>query len=272
MEDAPERTGSCPAGRNMLYCRLASDRLRLIAGGGGGNMAENMQEETFDTRTRRLIGEEAAQRLRNAKVAVFGIGGVGSYCVEALARCGVGHLVLTDGDRVSPSNLNRQLIALHSTVGCLKTEAAARRIADICPETKTELHSVYFTAETESQFDFSSYHYIIDAVDMVSAKLLMIEKAEENGTPIISCMGTGNKLDPTRFEIADIYQTSECPLARVMRTELRKRGIPKLRVVYSREKPMKPAGPDRVPGSISFVPAAAGLILAGEAVRQLLHI
>ena len=154
-------------------------------------MAENMQEETFDTRTRRLIGEEAAQRLRNAKVAVFGIGGVGSYCVEALARCGVGHLVLTDGDRVSPSNLNRQLIALHSTVGCLKTEAAARRIADICPETETELHSVYFTAETESQFDFSSYHYIIDAVDMVSAKLLMIEKAEEIGMSTGPCHAHG---------------------------------------------------------------------------------
>ena len=213
-------------------------------------------------RTALLLGEEALEKLKNARVAVFGVGGVGGYCVEALARSGIGALDLIDSDTVALSNLNRQIIALRSTVGRLKVEVAAERVRDINPD----------------RFDFRAYDYVVDCIDTVKGKLALAEQAQEAGTPIISAMGAGNKLDPTRFEIADIYETSVCPLARVMRTECRKRGIRRLKVVYSRETPLAPRdtgsnekkGAHPAPGSIAFVPSVAGLILAGEVIRELI--
>ena len=228
------------------------------------------------SRTELLFGRDALERLRNARVAVFGIGGVGGYAVEALARSGVGRLDLIDRDVVSLSNINRQIIALGSTVGKYKTEAAAERIRDIDPDIRVQTYNVFYTAETADSFDLSKYDYIIDAVDTVSAKLELITRADKANVPIISAMGAGNKLDPTRFEVADIYKTSVCPLARVMRRELKARGIKKLTVVYSKEEPKKPAqsvfdgqSGKPVPASYACAPSAAGIILASRVIRDI---
>ena len=199
-----------------------------------------MQEQFF--RTQMLLGMEALERLQKARVAVFGLGGVGGYTVEALARSGVGRLDLIDNDTVSVSNINRQLLATHSTVGLPKLEAARRRILDINPDCIIRTHQVFYTPGTADRFDFSQYDYIVDAIDTVTGKLQLVQRAVEAGTPIICCMGTGNKLDASAFEVADISKTSMCPLARVMRKELGKRGIRHLKVVYSKEEAMTPAG------------------------------
>ena len=235
--------------------------------------------ETMDSRTRLLLGDANMRLLRNAHVAVFGVGGVGGYVCEALARCGGGSLDLIDSDTVSVSNLNRQILALHSTVGRDKTEVMRERIADIDSSVQVRTYKIFFTPENASDFDFSQYTYVVDAIDTVSGKIALAEHCHEANVPLISSMGAGNKLHPELFEIADIYETSVCPLARVMRTELRKRGIPKLKVVYSKEIPQKPADgkvPEsrgrHLPGSISFTPSAAGLILAGAVVRDILNI
>jgi len=225
-----------------------------------------------------LLGEEALSRLEGARVAVFGLGGVGGYTVEALARAGIGKLDLIDSDTVSLSNRNRQILATRSTLGLPKTEAAKRRVLDINPEAKVTCHQLFFNAETAPQFDFTQYDYIVDAIDTVTGKLALVEKAVAAGTPIICCMGTGNKLDPSRFEVADISKTTMCPLARIMRKELGKRGIKHLKVVYSREEALTPTGWEeeakmlgkrQIPGSVSFVPGAAGLVLAGEVIRDI---
>ena len=235
-----------------------------------------MHEQFF--RTAMLLGEEAMTKLQNARVAVFGIGGVGGYTVEALARAGIGALDLIDSDCVSLSNINRQILATHSTVGMPKVEAAKARVLDINPSLKVTTWPVFYTPETADQFDFTRYDYIVDAIDTVTGKLALVERAAEAGTPIICCMGTGNKLDPTRFEVADISKTSMCPLARVMRKELGKRGIKHLKVVYSQEEAMTPHGAEeemaalgkrQIPGSVSFAPGAAGLILAGEVIKDI---
>lgn len=235
-----------------------------------------MKEQFF--RTEMLLGTEAMERLYQARVAVFGLGGVGGYVVEALARGGIGQLDLVDNDTVSLSNLNRQLLATHSTVGLQKTEAARRRVLDINPECIVRVHDVFYTPETAHLFDFREYNYIVDAIDTVTGKLQLVEQANKAGTPIISCMGTGNKLDPSAFQVADISKTSMCPLARVMRKELGKRGIKHLKVVYSQEETITPQGWEeeaaalgkrQIPGSVSFVPGAAGLILAGEVLKDI---
>lgn len=222
-----------------------------------------------------LTGEDALARLRGARVAVFGIGGVGGYAVEALARSGVGTLDLIDNDTVAVSNLNRQIIATHATVGKEKVAVAKARVLDISPDTAVHTYSLFYGPETADLFDLTQYDYIVDAIDSVGSKLLLIERAKEAGTPIVSSMGTGNKFDPTRLTVSDISKTSVCPLARVMRTELRKRGIHHLKVVWSDEAAVKPQseetnGTKRVPGSTAFVPATAGLILASEVVRDLI--
>ena len=225
-----------------------------------------------------LLGEEALSRLEGARVAVFGLGGVGGYTVEALARAGIGHLDLIDSDTVSVSNRNRQILATRSTLGLPKTEAAKRRVLDINEEAQITTWELFYNADTADQIDLGKYDYIVDAIDTVTAKLLLIQRAHDVGTPIISCMGTGNKLDPTAFQVADISKTAMCPLARVMRKELGKRGIKHLKVVYSQEEAMTPHGAEeemaalgkrQIPGSVSFVPGAAGLILAGEVIRDL---
>lgn len=225
-----------------------------------------------------LIGAEKLEKLKRSRVAVFGIGGVGSYVVEALARSGIGELDLIDGDTVSLTNINRQLIALDSTVGRPKVEAAEERIAQINPDCRVRAHSFFFSAENEGGLDFSQYDYVADAIDTVSSKLHLILRAKEAGVPVISCMGTGNKFDPMAFRVADISKTSVCPLARVMRRELGKRGIRHLKVVYSQEESMSPSGWEeeaaalgkrQIPGSVCFVPGAAGLLMAGEVVRDL---
>ncbi len=228
-------------------------------------------------RTELLIGAESIEKLKISRVAVFGIGGVGGYVVEALARSGVGELDLIDSDTVCESNLNRQIIALHSTLGMLKTEAAAARVRDINPEIRVNLHNCFYLPENAAEFDFSAYDYVVDAVDTVTAKIDIIVRAKEAGVPVISSMGAGNKLDPAGFEVADIFKTEMDPLAKVMRHELRKRGIKSLKVVYSKERPIQPVnapGPESgsgraTPGSIAFVPSVAGLIIAGEVVRDL---
>lgn len=229
-------------------------------------------------RTEMLLGAKTLERLQRASVAVFGLGGVGGYAVEALARSGIGRLDLIDSDTISISNLNRQILATHSTVGMPKVEAAKARILDINPDCVVNTYSVFYTPETAGQFDFTGYDYIVDAIDTVTGKLALAERAFAAGTPIISCMGTGNKLDASAFEVADISKTSMCPLARVMRRELGKRGIRHLKVVYSREEAISPTGWEeeaaslgkrQIPGSVAFVPGAAGLILAGEVVRDL---
>ena len=226
---------------------------------------DKLLNEQF-SRTALLLGEASVARLASARVAVFGVGGVGSFAAEALARAGVGAIDLIDNDTVSLSNLNRQLIALHSTIGQSKVNVMRERISDINPACHVNAHCCFFDETTLHQFDFTAYDYVIDAIDTVRSKLLLIKACDDAGTPIISCMGAGNKLDPTRFESADIFETSVCPLARVMRQELRKMGIAKLRVVYSKEEPVTAARP---PGSVSFVPGAAGLVLAGEVVRAI---
>ena len=232
------------------------------------------------SRTGLLLGGEAVERLRRARVAVFGLGGVGGYTVEALARAGVGQLDLIDRDTISLSNLNRQILATHRTLGMEKTEAARQRVLEINPEAVVRVYPVFYTPDTAADFDFTQYDYIVDAIDTVTAKLAMVEQAQAAGTPIICCMGTGNKLDPTRFQVADLAKTSVCPLARVMRRELGKRGIRHVKVVYSQEEALTPPGWEeeaaalgkrQIPGSVSFVPGAAGLILAGEVIKDLIR-
>lgn len=229
-------------------------------------------------RTQMLLGADALERLKNARVAVFGLGGVGGFVVEALARAGVGALELVDNDRISISNLNRQLLALHSTIGLPKTEAARRRVLDINPAANVTTREVFYGADTADSFDLGRFDYIVDAIDTVSAKLLLVERAVAAGTPIICSMGTGNKLDPSLFRVADLSKTTMDPLARVMRRELGKRGIKHLKVVFSQEEAKSPQGWEeeaaaigkrQIPGSVSFVPGAAGLVLAGEVIRQL---
>ena len=217
-------------------------------------------EQPF-SRTELLLGAEGVKRLRDASVAVFGIGGVGGYVVEALARSGVGRLHLIDHDTVSVSNLNRQIIATVSTIGRYKADVARERVLDINPEAKVSVYRTFFLPDKAEEFDFARYDYVVDAIDTVTGKLALIMEAKQAGTPVISSMGAGNKLDASAFEVADIYQTSVCPLAKVMRRELKKRGVRKLKVVYSREQPVSSSRP---PGSNAFVPAAAGLILAGD--------
>lgn len=232
-----------------------------------------------DIRTAMLLGEDGVAKLKNSRVAVFGIGGVGGHAAEALARSGVGEIDLFDGDVVSESNINRQLIALHSTIGLYKADVMKARIAEICPQTQVHAHNVFYTEENAQNFPLSAYDYIIDAVDMVSAKLLLAVGATAANIPIISCMGAGNKLDPTAFRVTDIYKTTMCPLAKVMRRELKLRGIRKLKVVFSTEPPLTPLALEddktlapqkrQTPGSVSFVPSVAGLILAGEVIKDL---
>ena len=233
-------------------------------------------------RTRWLLGEAAMQRLAESRVAVFGVGGVGGYVVEALARSGVGAIDLCDKDDVDATNLNRQIIALQSTVGRPKVEVAAERIRDINPDCRVAVHQLFYLPETADRFDFTEYDYVVDAVDTVTAKLSLILRAKEAGVSIISSMGAGNKLDPTAFRVADIYDTTVCPLAKVMRRECRKRGIDHLKVVYSTEEALGPEMTGEVaeekspsghrkqsPGSVAFVPSVAGLIIAGEVVKDL---
>lgn len=231
-------------------------------------------DERF-SRTELLFGNEAMERLSRARVAVFGVGGVGGYTVEALARSGVGAIDLIDGDKVGESNINRQIIALSGTVGILKTEAAKLRIAEINPDCNVTVHSMYFMPDTADAIDFSVYSYVVDAIDTVTGKIEIIMRAKAAGVPVISSMGAGNKLDPTRFEVADIYSTSVCPLARVMRREMKKRGVKSLKTVYSREEAVTPEIPEYlpsgkpVPGSNAFVPSVAGLIIAGEVIKDI---
>uniref|UniRef100_UPI004056FC17 tRNA threonylcarbamoyladenosine dehydratase n=1 Tax=Acetatifactor sp. TaxID=1872090 RepID=UPI004056FC17 len=222
-------------------------------------------EEQF-SRTEALIGEEGLARLKNAKVAVFGVGGVGGYVVEALARSGVGTLDLIDNDTVCLSNLNRQIIATRDTIGRDKVEVMQERIHSINPDAVVNVHKCFYLPETSELFDFTQYDYVVDAVDTVTAKINIIMKAQEAGVMVISSMGAGNKLDPTAFKVADIYKTSMCPLAKVMRHELKKRGVKKLKVVYSTEPAVVKA---QTPASIAFVPSVAGLIIAGEVVKDI---
>lgn len=243
------------------------------------------------SRTELLFGKEAMERLAATRIAVFGIGGVGGYAVEALARSGVGTLDLIDDDKICLTNLNRQIFATHSTVGKYKVDAATERIHDICPDIKVNAYKCFYLPETADQFDFTEYDYVIDAIDTVSGKLQIIESAKAADIPVISSMGAGNKLDATAFRVSDIYETKVCPLAKVMRYELRKRGIKDVKVVYSEEKPIKPikdmesscrnhciCPPDTVrkctvrrdiPGSNAFVPSVVGLMIAGEVIQDL---
>ncbi|MCD8375928.1 MAG: tRNA threonylcarbamoyladenosine dehydratase [Oscillospiraceae bacterium] len=245
------------------------------------------------SRTQLLVGQEGMERLARARVAVFGIGGVGGYTAEALARSGVGALDLVDDDRVCLTNLNRQIFATRKTVGRYKVEAAMERILEIAPDIRLTPHRCFYTPDTAERFDFSQYDYVVDAIDTVTGKLELVCQVQRTGTPIISSMGAGNKLDPTAFQVADIYETSVCPLARIMRRELRKRGVPSLKVVYSQEPPITPVedlsiscrthcicppGTARkctqrrqIPGSTAFVPSVVGLILAGEVVKDLIQ-
>ena len=228
-------------------------------------------------RTEMLFGEEAMKKFASSRVAVFGIGSVGGHAAEALVRSGIGNIELIDADTVCQSNINRQLFATTKNIGRLKTEAAKERLLEINPEINITVKSIFYLPENADEFDFTQYDYIIDAVDTVAAKLSLAQKAQLAGTPIISSMGAGNKLDPTLFEVADIYKTSVCPLAKVMRAECRKRGIKKLNCVYSKEIPMKPkevfseekSTRRQTPGSVAFVPSVAGLIIAGEVLKDL---
>ncbi len=224
------------------------------------------------SRTELLIGKEALEILSRARIAVFGIGGVGGYTVEALVRSGIQHIDIIDNDTVCLTNLNRQIIATHSSIGKYKVDVMKERILDINPQAEVNVYKCFYLPETSSLFDFTAYDYIVDAVDTVTAKINLILQAKEAGTKIISSMGAGNKLDPTQFMVADISQTSVCPLARVMRQECKKRKIKDVKVVYSTEKALRPIGdmeePD-VPGSTAFVPSVAGLIIAGEIIKDL---
>lgn len=228
-----------------------------------------MAEEGQFDRTKLLLGDDGVEKLSCMRVAVFGVGGVGGYVVEALARSGVGELDLTDRDTVSVSNINRQIIALHSTVGRYKAEVMKERCMDINPQIRVHVHNCFYLPDTAGQFDFTEYDYVVDAVDTVTAKLQLIGQAKEAGVPVISCMGAGNKLNPGRFEIADISETSVCPLARVMRRELKARGIRGVKVLYSKEEPCNRG--NRLPGSIAYVPSVAGLMIAGEVIKDLLE-
>lgn len=233
-----------------------------------------MSSNQFE-RTELIFGAENVKKLKKTRVAVFGVGGVGGYAVEALARSGVGTLDLIDNDMVSVSNINRQIIATHQTVGRPKVEVAKERVLSINPEAVVNAYQTFYMPDTAEQFDFSLYDYVIDAIDTVTGKLELIMQAERVGVPVISSMGAGNKLDPTAFEVTDIYKTSVCPLAKVMRRELKKRGIKKLKVVYSKEQPIIPnvEGEERrVPGSIAFVPSVVGLIIGGEVIKDLVKI
>ncbi len=243
------------------------------------------------SRTQLLLGEENMNRLSEAKVAIFGIGGVGGYVAEALARSGVGSFVLVDDDKVCLTNINRQIIATHKTVGQYKVDVMKERILDINPKAEVEVRKCFYLPENAHEFDFSTYSYVVDAVDTVTAKIEIIMRAQAAGIPVMSSMGAGNKLDPTKFQVADIYKTSMCPLARVMRQELKKRRVKRLKVVYSTEKPTRPIEDMSIscrtncicppgaahkcterrdiPGSIAFVPSVAGLILAGEVIKDL---
>ena len=243
-----------------------------------GERVNTMQEEF--SRTQMLLGEAALLKLSQSKVAVFGVGGVGGFAAQALARSGVGKIELVDSDTVALSNINRQIVAFHSTLGKFKTEVMKNMIEDINPLAEVTEKRIFFLPETADSFDFSSYDYVIDAVDTVTAKIQLAEKCAEAGVPLISSMGAGNKLDPTAFEVTDIYKTSVCPLAKVMRRELKKRGIKKLKVVYSKEPPLTPESPSepeksassrrQTPGSVAFVPSVAGLVIAGEVIKDLI--
>lgn len=241
------------------------------------------------SRTQLVFGKEAMDRLKGSRVAVFGVGGVGGYTVEALARSGVGAIDIIDNDKVCLTNINRQIIATGKTVGKYKVDVAKERIEEINPDCKVTAFRTFYMPETADRFDFTQYDYVVDAIDTVTGKIALIENAKKAGTPIISSMGAGNKVDPTAFEVADIYKTSVCPLARVMRYELKRRGIKKLKVVYSKEKPIPPiddedpngengclskedkvAGKRQVPGSTAFVPSVAGLIIAGEVIKDII--
>ncbi|OON85435.1 tRNA threonylcarbamoyladenosine dehydratase [Oribacterium sp. C9] len=246
------------------------------------------------SRTRLLLGADAMEKLKNSRVAVFGIGGVGGYVCEALVRSGVGHFDLIDDDKVCLSNLNRQIIATRKTIGKYKTEVMKERMLDINPDVEVNVHNCFFLPENADEFPFEEYDYVVDAVDTVTAKIELVMKCREKGVPIISSMGAGNKLDPSAFKVADIYKTNVCPLAKVMRHELKKRGVRKLKVVYSEEKALKPmvdlsancesdstldpaaeskaAKRRAIPGSVAFVPSVAGLIIAGEVVKDLVKI
>lgn len=230
-------------------------------------------------RTELLLGSDGMEKLKNATVAVFGLGGVGGYVVEALARSGVGALELIDHDTVSITNLNRQILATHSTIGMDKAEAARCRVLDIDPHIRVTARKTFFSPDTAAEFDFSRYTYVVDAIDTVTGKLALVTAAQAAGTPILSSMGTGNKLDPTKFQIADITKTSVCPLARIMRKECAKRGIKHLKVLYSTEDPITPIagsmeelpeGRRALPGSVAFVPSVAGLIIAGEVIKDII--
>lgn len=224
--------------------------------------------ESQFSRTELLLGTDAIDKIKKSHIAIFGIGGVGGYAAEALARSGIGEFDLIDSDTVALSNLNRQIIALHSTINRPKVDVMKERILDINPSAKVNAIKCFYLPENKDDFDFSKYDYVVDAVDTVTAKLLIITQAKSAGVPVISCMGAGNKLNPAAFEVADIYKTSVCPLARVMRQECKKRGIKDLKVVYSKEKPVIKT--DSAPGSCSFVPSVAGLIIAGEVIKDLL--
>ena len=232
------------------------------------------------SRTELLIGKEGMERLSNSRVAVFGVGGVGGYTVEALARSGIGELDLIDNDQVALTNLNRQIIATTKTLGRDKVDVAKERVMEINSSAKVNIYKKFYLPETKEEFDFTKYDYVVDAIDTVSGKIALVEQAKEAGVPIISSMGAGNKLDPTAFRVADIYKTSVCPLAKVMRRELKKRGIRKLKVVYSEEMPIvpeknaemeqaEPTQKRQVPGSVAFVPSVVGLIIAGEVIKDL---
>lgn len=236
-----------------------------------------MQEQFI--RTGLLIGEEGIERLQNTRVAVFGVGGVGGHVVEALARSGVGTLDLIDNDTVCLSNINRQIVATHSTLGMYKVDAARDRVLDINPDIKVNVYKTFYLPETADQFDFSNYDYVVDAIDTVTGKIGLVMQAQQSNTPIISSMGAGNKMDPTAFRVADIYKTNVCPLAKVMRRELKNRGVKKLKVVYSEEKAMTPVAGivneqenesrRQTPGSNAFVPSVVGLIIAGEVIKDI---
>lgn len=222
-------------------------------------------------RSEYLLGKEALETLKNKNVIVFGIGGVGSYVCEALARTGLGNITLVDNDTVSETNINRQIIAMHSTVGLNKTEVEKKRIKDINPWCNVTEKKMFYLPENADEIDLSEYDYIVDAIDTVTAKIDIICRAQKECVPIVSCMGTGNKLNPEELKFADIYKTAVCPLARVMRRELKERGIKKLTVLYSEEKPIAPnSGGGRVPGSVAFVPAVAGLMIGGYVIKQLI--
>lgn len=218
-------------------------------------------------RTELLLGSEAMERLKNSRVAVFGIGGVGGHATEALVRSGIGAIDIIDNDDVCISNINRQIFATLSTVGIPKTQSAIKRLLDINPECRITAHNIFFMPENSYMIDFSQYDYVVDAIDTITGKIEIIMRSQESGVPVISSMGAGNKLDPTAFEVADIYKTSVCPLARVMRHELKKRGVKKLKVVYSKEQPVKKRSD--FPASNAFVPSVAGLIIAGEVIKDL---